>query len=55
MCNLVPPRVTNFRPFRYTMSRFQYIAQFRILPLTPMLKFQSVIFFSILTDREYLP
>ncbi len=40
MCTVVP-WVTNFCPFRSTISRFQDIAHFRIFPLTPMLKFQS--------------
>ena len=44
MCTLVP-RVPNFRSFRSTISRFQDIAHFRILPLTPMLKVQSATFF----------
>ncbi len=38
-------RVPNFRPFCSTISRFQDIAHFRIFSLTPMLKFQTVIFF----------
>ncbi len=38
----VVPRVPNFRPFRSMVSRFQDIAHFRIFPLTPTLKFQSV-------------
>ncbi len=44
MCTVIP-RVQSFRPFRSTISRFQDIAHFRIFPLTPMLKFQSVTIF----------
>ena len=37
-CSTPSPK---FHPFRYTISRFQDIAHFRIFPLTPRLKFQS--------------
>ena len=43
----IGPQVTNVHPFRSTISHFQDIAQFRIFPLTPMLKFQSVTKFLI--------
>ncbi len=48
----VAPRVTNFRPFRSTISHFQDIAHFTIFPLTPMLKFQSATKCLILTDYQ---
>ncbi len=38
----------NFRPFRSTISHFQDLAHFTIFPLTPMLKFQSAIFFFLI-------
>ncbi len=44
MCSVVP-RVPNLYPFRYTISRLQDIAHFRIFPLTHMLIFQSAIKF----------
>ncbi len=36
---LLIPRVTNFHPFRSTISRFQDMEHFRICPLAPMLNF----------------
>ena len=51
ICTVVP-RVPNFSPFHSTASCFQNIAHFRIYPLTPMLKFQSITNFLILPDRQ---